>query len=141
MEIKRIKPLFKKGSKKFFEPKRFEFPPSYLPAFYFDVFDMLFKFENFVRLFVFAVLKSNCGPHWIQTEIWNNETISSIYKKRKAQREKSGHIGEISNLPMLYLTLDELTSLILKDSLRKYFNPVFPASLEKVYKTKLYEIV
>ena len=97
MEIKRIKPLFKKESKKFYEPKRFEFPPSYLPAFYFDVFDMLFKFENFVRLFVFAVLKSNYGSGWLQTEIRNKEAISSTYKKRKAQLDTLGHIGENPN--------------------------------------------
>lgn len=114
-----------------------------VPVYYFDAFNLLYHFENSLRLFIYSILKSELRENWFNTKIREDKdlTILNTYKHRKKELENYGHIGRLPKVPLLYLTLDELVSIMLSESLRRLFKPHFPASLEKVYKTKLWELI
>lgn len=113
----------------------------FLPSNYYDTFEILFKFENWLRIFVYVILKLNYGSAWINTKINEKDTISTIFKRRLYEMRTMGHIGRVTNNPMLHLTLDDLMHIISNDTNKKFFNPYLPASIERVYKPKLLEII
>jgi len=112
-----------------------------LPDYYLEAFRLLFSYENKLRAFVFSILKGNLGEGWGSVNIRDEMNIISTMRKRQAQLREYGHLGSIMENPFEYLTMDELITLITNESLKKYFAPFFPASIEKVYAPKLWEIL
>ena len=120
----------------------YKFPSRCLPSYYFDSFNLLHKYENALRLFVYVTLKACHGANWDSLNLPGKDrgTISSAYKKQIGQLQALGHIGSLPNIPLLYLSLDDLTGLLDNDSVKAFIKPYFPASLEKVYIPKLCEV-
>jgi hypothetical protein len=127
--------------------KEFSIPEDYLPTQYFDVFNTLHRYENKLRVFTYSILKAARGRDWTSSVvkgdvIERNNTIEGVFKKRRNQLSEYGHISELPNVPMLYLTLDDLASLITNPLNIDLFKPNFPdASLAHVYKPKIWETI
>lgn len=123
---------------------QWKIPTDYPSIEFFEAYAWLFRFENALRLLVYAVLKAHKGKDWSNTAIDPSDparTILSISRQRRAQLEKFGHVGgAISLVPIMYLGLGELSEIILHPTNRRYFAPFFSASLEEAYKTKLGEL-
>jgi hypothetical protein len=147
VEFKRIKKISDKE-----KDRSFNIPSSYLPTYYFDAFNILHRFENSLRIFVYSVLKASMGANWANTltkdpgkeqqdEKGGELTIRTISKIRRNQLENYGHIGMLPHIPLLYLTMDDLVSIFTYKPNGKYFNSTFPASIEKVYEPKLKELI
>ncbi len=60
----------------------FNIPSNWLKIEYFELFSILFRLENVLRVFVYSVLKNNKGKKWLHTTIDFDEktdgTIESI---------------------------------------------------------------
>jgi len=121
-------------------PTKFKIPERYVPTRYLDAYNLFFKFENFLRLFVFYVLKARFGTNWSDFQFGDNadSKISAIYKKRSGISKKYEYIGRLSENPIMYLTLDELIKIMLKK--KNLFGPYFVGSLEAL-KEKFTELI
>lgn len=141
----RGKGIYMEWEKPIFNKKTGEYniPDSWLFIHYYEALNILFRFENALRLFVYIVLKKEFGKKWfdiaLETEDGATTTISAISKKRKNMDEKYGYIGYSLYSPMLYLTSGELIRIIFNKSYWKYFSNYFPGSME-VIKNKFDEI-
>jgi hypothetical protein len=134
------------------EDGKYEIPFYYLPTEYFDAFNILHRFENTLRIFVYSILKASLGGNWANTVMRDaskdkedqkagQDTIHTVSKKIRNQLDTYGHIGILPLIPLLYLTMDDLVATIACKSNAKYFSSTFPASIEKVYEPKLKELV
>jgi len=116
-------------------------PLFYLPIIYFDIFNLLFKLENSLRIFVYYVLRCSFKQGWGNTQISDTDesTLTKLFKQRRSEHDKYGYLNLGSNNPMLYLTLNELFSIITKESFRQYFGKYISGSLN-VWDQKFGEI-
>lgn len=110
-------------------------PDNYVPTKYLDAFNILFKFENVLRIFVYYVLKSNFGKQWTDFQIKNDSgsKIFAYFKQRRGKPKKYEYIGKISENPIMYLTLEELFLIMRrrKDLFNRYFKGSLEALKEK----------
>jgi len=114
-------------------------PTRWVQLHYFEAFNMLFRLENALRVFVYSVLKTEFHGKWDAINISVDEgegcsekTIASIAKKRLAQSQAYGYLGHSVSCPIMHLTSGELTRLITSDSYWKLFRYCFPGKLEVV---------
>ena len=114
-------------------------PDRWLHLYYYEALNILFRFENAMRVFVYAVLKQQLGDAWDNAALDAGSCIKSETKKRIHHASEHGYLGYEVASPMLYLTSGELTQIILSDAYWKYFAKHFKASKE-IIKTKLQEI-
>ncbi|NRF70369.1 hypothetical protein HLB44_25495 [Aquincola sp. S2] len=114
-------------------------PGSWLHLYYYEALNILFRFENALRLFVYVVLKDSLGKDWDSASIGGAGTIRSETKKRIAQANDHGYVGEVVTSPMLFLSSGDLTTIMLHESYWKHFAPYFRAK-QGVIQTKLAEI-
>ncbi|QKJ22984.1 hypothetical protein [Poseidonibacter lekithochrous] len=121
------------------ETKEIKVPDDWLHIHYYEALNILFRFENFLRVFVYIILKENLKEKWDETNIKDNKTIKSISNQRKNQDEDYGYLTCEINSPMLYLSSGELIDIIMHDKNWKYFNRYFKAKKE-IIKHKLLEI-
>ena len=98
-------------------------PERWLHLYYYEAFNMLFRFENALRLFVYVVLKHNIGKDWDLAIIGENVTIRTETKKRIRQAREHGYLGYDVSSPMLFLNSGELTQIISSEKYWKYFAP------------------
>jgi|GEM_PF-4630025 len=117
-------------------------PLTTVPLRYFDVYNTLFFFENTLRMFVYAALKARYGRDWLQRPIGSGRagadnvagadvtkgTIDSIAKKRISSLRTHSYVGELVELPMLYLDFDELVGLI--QDHKQVFQPILRGAAE-----------
>jgi hypothetical protein len=114
-------------------------PASWLHLYYYEALNILFRFENALRIFVYVVLKDSLGKEWDNASLGASGTIRSETRKRIAQANEHGYVGEIVTSPMLFLNSGELTSIMLHESYWKHFAPYFRAK-QAVIQNKLAEI-
>lgn len=110
---------------------------------YYEAFNLLFRIENALRVFVYTILKTEYRDKWSDIEITADEagsgTIASIAKKRMAQSQSFGYLGHAIACPIMHLTSGELTRLIVHESYWKMFNRHFRGSKD-IIRNKLEEI-
>ena len=123
-------------------------PKSWLSLHYFEALNLLFRIENSLRVFTYAVLKVELGSKWADASIASEEeggvaapsgTIQSLGKRRLNQAKAFGYLGYVSPSPLLYLSMGELAALIFSDAYWKHFAPFFVGT-KATMKMKLDEI-
>jgi hypothetical protein len=120
-------------------------PKSYLPVYYYDAFNALHRYENLLRVFIYTVLKSARAGDWIHAPVRSSAsgqllTISSISKRRISEMEDYSHISTLPNVPLLYLTVDDLYSMMTHPANIDLFRRQLKPSLDKVLGPKLNEL-
>jgi hypothetical protein len=118
-------------------------PTSWLYPHYYDALNALFRIENGLRVFVYAILKNVFFDKWVELSIDSDDsektTIASIAKKRMSQAGNFGYLGYPITCPILHLTSGELIRIITSESYWKHFAKYFPGSKE-IIRNKLDEI-
>lgn len=118
-------------------------PDSWLHIYYYEALTILFRFENSLRVFVYAILKNQLFDKWTEAVISNEGdkqiTIKSASKKRIAQYKIYGYLGHEISSPIMHLTSGELISLIMSTSYWSHFNDYFRGDKE-IIKNKLLEV-
>jgi hypothetical protein len=83
---------------------KFELPGDWLKIEYFDALNVLFRFENALRIFVYIILKNEFKDKWKDLAIMSDDeetsTINAIAKKRVAQDKNYAYIGYSLNSPL-----------------------------------------
>lgn len=115
-----------------------DIPERWLHLYYYEALNVLFRFENSLRVFVYTVLKSQLKGKWQETSVASG-CIKSETKKRIKQSEDYGYLGHEITCPMLFLNSGELIEIIVSDAYWKYFAKYFKAS-KSIVVTKLQEI-
>lgn len=113
-------------------------PERWLHLYYYEALNVLFRFENSLRVFVYTVLKDKLKDKWQETAVTGG-CIKSETKKRIKQSEEYGYLGHDITCPMLFLNSGELIEIIVSDAYWKYFAKYFKAS-KSIVITKLQEI-
>ncbi len=124
------------------EDDSFSIPSDWLFIYYYEALNILFRFENSLRVFVYVVLKNVFKNEWVNINFRMEEldtTIGAITKKRISQAKVFGYLGYETLSPLLHLTSGELVELITSDSYWKYFKDYFYGSRD-IMKNKLLEI-
>jgi hypothetical protein len=119
--------------------RNFKIPERWLHIYYYEAFNILFRFENALRLFVYVVLKRQLGKDWDLAALGDGIAIRTETKKRIHQAREHGYLGYEVSSPMLFLNSGELTQIITSEVYWKYFAPFFRAS-KAIVLTKLQEI-
>jgi hypothetical protein len=121
------------------EDRSFKIPERWLHLYYYEALNILFRFENALRLFVYVVLKRQLGRDWDLAALGDGITIRTETRKRISQAREHGYLGYDVSSPMLFLNSGELTQIIVSDAYWKFFAPYFRAS-KAIVLTKLQEI-
>lgn len=121
------------------EGNLYKIPESWLHLYYYEALNILFRFENALRIFVYVILKQHLGKDWDLAALGDGITIRTETKKRLSQVREHGYLGYDVSSPMLFLNSGELTQLIASDAYWKYFGKYFKAS-KAIVLTKLQEI-
>lgn len=121
------------------EDNHYKIPERWLHLYYYEALNILFRFENALRIFVYVILKQHLGKDWDLAALSDNSAIRTETKKRIAQAREHGYLGYDVSSPMLFLNGGELTQLLISDAYWKYFAPYFKAS-KSIVLTKLQEI-
>jgi len=119
----------------------FNIPQRWIYLMYYEAFNLLFRIENALRIFVYIVLKNKLRDKWSDAVIAGDEqeTLTSLAKKRMGQAQSFGYLGHTIACPIMHLNSGELTRLIASEAYWKYFKPHFLGGKE-IIKTKLEEI-
>ena len=122
----------------------YDIPTNWLQIHYYDALNILFRFENILRIFVYIVLKNKFGSKWMDCSIEENGktigTIEAIAKRRLSQENNMGYISYLIKCPIMQLTAGELVSLVLSESNWCIFKDHFSGSKE-VIRSKLLEVI
>lgn len=114
-------------------------PATWLDLYYYEALNVLFRFENSLRIFAYIILKKELNDRWDQAAISSGSTIKSETKKRLNQAREHGYLGYEVTSPMLYLNSGELTTIITSEAYWKHFAPYFKATKQTII-NKLNEI-
>lgn len=118
-------------------------PKRWLNLYYYEALNILFRFENALRIFVYVLLKNEKGTDWVAVSISNGAenvgTIESVAKQRINQAANFGYLGYEVTCPIMHLTSGELVGIITSDSFWPLFKPYFKGSKD-IIKNKLQEI-
>lgn len=114
-------------------------PANWLYLYYYEALNVLFRFENALRIFAYIILKKELGERWDSAAIASGGTIRSETNKRRTQARDHGYLGYEVTSPMLFLNSGELTQIITADAYWKHFSPYFKAS-KTIIQNKLNEI-
>ena len=114
-------------------------PDRWLHLYYYEALNILFRFENALRVFVYVILKRELLDAWDTAAIAEGGTIRSETKKRLAQAKDHGYLGYGVTSPMLYLNSGEILQILTSDAYWKHFARYFKAS-KAIVQTKLQEI-
>lgn len=119
-------------------------PSKWLHLHYFEALNILFRYENSLRIFVYAVLKNEYFNDWKKCSFpTNNESnsisISAIASKRINQSQNYGYLGYEVKCPIMHLTSGELIEIITSNAYWPKFSQYFKGSKE-IIKNKFLEI-
>lgn len=118
-------------------------PKRWLHIHYYEALNILFRFENSLRVFVYTVLKNSYGTEWTKCQVSSggdgSKLITGIASKRISQAENFGYLGFSIESPIMHLTSGELIDIITADAYWVKFKPYFKGSRE-IIKNKLLEI-
>jgi hypothetical protein len=125
------------------ESRNFYIPTNWLYIHYYEALNILFRFENSLRVFVYIILKNKFFDIWTNINIESDDsqtgTINSIAKKRIKQDEKFAYLGYSVSCPLMFLTSGELIRIISNEAYWPLFNKYFKGDKE-IIKNKLDEI-
>lgn len=121
------------------ETKEIKIPNTWLYMHYYEALNILFRFENTLRVFVYVILKNELKNEWINTAVRDDDTIKKISSIRISQAKDYGYVCYDIKSPMLYLSTGDLIDVIMNDKNWKYFKNYFKAKKE-IVKFKLLEI-
>jgi hypothetical protein len=120
-----------------------QIPARWLHIYYFEALNILFRFENSVRTFVYAILKNEFQDKWDQCSCsfagGEPQSIKGIASKRISQAESFGYLGLDIRAPLMHLTSGELIELLTSEAYWPKFRPHFRGNKE-IIKNKLLEI-
>jgi hypothetical protein len=120
----------------------FTIPETWLFIHYYEALNLLFRIENSLRIYVYAILKMNHKDGWVDLNITSDDSesgsIKSIAKKRIAYTQTYGYLCFPASCPIMYFTTGELLRIIY-DSYWPIFKKHFKGSKE-IMKFKLDEI-
>lgn len=122
--------------------QRFVVPQRWLHIHYYDALNVLFRFENSLRVFVFAVMKNEHFDAWCTVTFdtgGQQKTIAHLASKRISQADNFGYLGYEVKCPIMFLTSGELVELIISDAYWPLFRSHFRGNKE-IIKNKLLEI-
>lgn len=118
-------------------------PKRWLHAHYYEALNILFRFENSLRVFVYAVLKNEHFDEWKSCSFsfgeGDSRSISSISNQRIKQAENFGYLGFDITAPLMHLTSGELVEIIISDAYWPKFRTYFRGNKD-IIKNKLLEI-
>lgn len=121
----------------------YKLPKRWLFIHYYEALNILFRFENSLRVFVYAVLKSTMDSAWKDCSFSSggedSKNINSIASKRISQAENFGYLGYSVASPVMHLTSGELIDLLTAEAHWPKFKRYFKGSKE-IIKNKLLEI-
>lgn len=120
----------------------FVIPQRWLHIHYYEALNILFRYENSLRVLVYLVLKNKYFDKWAECsfgESDESQSISSIAKKRISQAQIFGYLGYEVSCPIMHLTSGELVEIITSNAYWALFKPYFKGSKE-IIKTKFLEI-
>ena len=104
----------------------YKIPNRWLFIHYYEALNILFRIENSLRVFVYAILKNTFYDDWtnIQIDISDDQkmTISAIAKKRIRQAQDFGYLGYEISSPLMHLNSGELIRMITSAEYWKYFS-------------------
>ncbi|MDQ6531167.1 Swt1 family HEPN domain-containing protein [Flavobacterium sp. LHD-85] len=125
------------------EENKYELPGNWLKIEYFEALNILFRFENSLRVFVYIILKNELKEKWCELSITSDDeeksTINAIAKRRISQDKNYAYLGYVLNSQLLHLTSGELIRIITSDNYWKFFKNYFLGTKE-IIKNKLDEI-
>ena len=118
-------------------------PERWLHLHYYEALNILFRFENSLRVFVYAVLKNKYHDEWKECSFKSSgadsKTIKGLAAIRISQAEYFGYLGFEITSPLMHLTSGELIELITSDAYWPLFKPYFRGNRD-IIKNKLNEI-
>ena len=120
----------------------FSIPKRWVYLMYYEAFNLLFRIENALRVFVYIVLKNQLRDKWADAQVVGDDeqgTLSSLAKKRMGQAQTFGYLGHSIACPVMHLNSGELARLIVSEAYWKLFKPYFLGSRD-IIKSKLDEI-
>lgn len=121
----------------------FEIPKRWLHIHYYEALNILFRFENSLRVFVYTVLKNEFHDKWKDCNFSINngdaKSIKGIASQRVKQAESFGYLGFDITAPLMHLTSGELVELITSQAYWPKFNNYFKGNKD-IIKNKLLEI-
>ena len=116
-----------------------QIPDRWLHLHYYEALNILFRFENALRVFVYVILKRELLDEWDTAAIPGGGTIRSETKRRLTQARDHGYLGYGVSSPMLFLNSGEILQVLTSDAYWKHFARYFKAS-KGIVETKLQEI-
>ena len=119
-------------------------PNRWLQLHYYEALNILFRFENSLRVFVYIILKNEFFDRWIECNFQPPGSdaavsIKGLAAKRINQSENFGYLGFDVKAPLMHLTSGELVELITSEAYWPKFKPYFKGNKE-IIKNKLLEI-
>lgn len=121
----------------------YEIPNRWLQIHFYEAFNILFRIENSLRVFVYMVLKNEYLDKWTETQLQISDseqtTIGSIAKKRMNQAQDFGYLGYEISSPLMHLNSGELIRIITSEQYWKHFARYFKGRKE-IIRNKLEEI-
>lgn len=118
-------------------------PKRWLHIHYYESLNILFRFENSLRVFVYIIMKNEYFSRWADSNFSMNggdaKAIKSIASRRISQADSFGYLGFDIKAPLMHLTSGELVELITADAYWPKFKAYFRGNKE-IIKNKLLEI-
>lgn len=118
-------------------------PNRWLHVHYYEALNILFRFENSMRVFLYAILKNEYFDKWADCSFTigagEQGTIKSLAAKRIRQADNFGYLGFDIKAPLMHLTSGELVELITSDAYWPKFRSYFKGNKD-IIKNKLLEI-
>ncbi len=118
-------------------------PKRWLHIHYYEALNILFRFENSLRVFVYAILKNEYSSKWgdCNFSMPGGETaaIKSLAARRINQADNFGYLGFDIKALLMHLTSGELVELITSDAYWPKFKGHFKGNKD-IIKNKLLEI-
>lgn len=122
--------------------QRFVVPQRWLHIHYYEALNILFRFENSLRVFVFSVMKNEHLNKWCSVTFdsgGQQKSISNLASKRISQADNFGYLGYDVKCPIMFLTSGELVELIISEAYWPLFKPHFRGNKD-IIKNKLLEV-
>lgn len=118
-------------------------PESWLYPHYYEALNILFRFENSLRVFVYTILKNVYGNQWkeitFNSAAGEQKSIKNLASSRVTQAENFGYLGYDISCPIMHLNSGELVDLLTNESYWPIFRSYFKGKKD-VIKNKLLEI-
>lgn len=124
------------------EENVYKIPERWLHIHYYEALNILFRFENSLRVFVYSIMKNEHFYEWKTVTFsidGESKSIKNLASKRLTQAQNFGYLGYDIKCPIMHLTSGELVELITSDAYWPKFNPYFKGNRE-IIKNKLLEI-